>query len=457
MNNVTVVVPVYKDWSTLSKCIEALKMYLSEKHTVMLVNDMGPDWEQLEGNMLSAIKGYGNFIYRKNETNAGFVKTCNRAVMEWDAGNNDILLLNSDTEVTEGFLEEMQKILYLDSKTGVVCPRSNNATFLSVPVNNNGKYVSAEESYQIYQQVRNFLPEWEECWTGVGFAFLIKRQVIREAGLFDEVYGRGYNEENDFCMRIRKQGYQIMKANHAYVFHMGRVSFQDETEELDLRNGSVLLKRYPYYWEKVKEFERKVDVIDYYADILTDVIYDKRRVLIVLLRDMDRGKLAEMITQCRDSETLRRCDYQIVASKNNVKAIRRQFKGTVVCSRLENIKGTFHIAYGLSEPDEGERLVLDRHSPITAVVEDFTGLDIEDDVGRLMELRDSDVCGLREKWQSNLKKEEAGRDRGMGREKRIRKVKDYLYRNHIWTYILWRGMKKRLVLGRGKRGNTTPV
>ena len=347
----------------------------------------------------------------------------------------------------------MQKILYLDSKTGVVCPRSNNATFLSVPVNNNGKYVSAEESYQIYQQVRDFLPKAEECWTGVGFAFLIKRQVIREAGLFDEIYGRGYNEENDFCMRIREQGYRIMKANHAYVFHMGRVSFQDETEELDLRNGSVLLKRYPYYWEKAKEFEQKADVIDYFADILTDVIYDRRRVLVVLLKDMDRRGLAEVIAQCQDSDTLRQCDYQIAASKNNVKAIRRKFKRRVVCNRLENLKGTFHIAYGLSEPDEGERLLLDRHSLIMAVVEDFTDLNIEEDVRRLVGLRDSDVHSLREKWQSNLKKEETGRGRDMGREKGIRKVKDYLYRNHIWTYILWRGMKKKLVLGRGKRRN----
>ena len=45
MNRVTVVIPVYKDWNTLAKCIESLKRYLDAKNEVILVNDMGAEWE----------------------------------------------------------------------------------------------------------------------------------------------------------------------------------------------------------------------------------------------------------------------------------------------------------------------------------------------------------------------------------------------------------------------------
>lgn len=134
MRNVTVVVPVYKDWSTLKLCIDSLKEWVQGSHQVFFINDMGPEWEDLEKRIRSAIKGLDHFHYFKNDSNLGFVKTCNRAALELDQTGNDILLLNSDTKVTEGFLEEMSRVLYLAEKHGVVCPRSNNATLLTVPV-----------------------------------------------------------------------------------------------------------------------------------------------------------------------------------------------------------------------------------------------------------------------------------------------------------------------------------
>ena len=132
MNKTTIVVPVYKDWSTLSSCIESLKKYVPSGNSVLLINDCGQEWEELEHNILSAIADCPNFTYAKNEENLGFVKTCNHSLELADPAT-DILLLNSDTAVTEGFLTEMQEVLYADERHGAVCPRSNNATLLTMP------------------------------------------------------------------------------------------------------------------------------------------------------------------------------------------------------------------------------------------------------------------------------------------------------------------------------------
>ena len=113
MNKTTIVVPVYKDWSTLGSCIESLKKYVPSGNSVLLINDCGPEWEELEHNILSAIADCPNFTYAKNEENLGFVKTCNHSLELADPAT-DILLLNSDTAVTEGFLTEMQEVLYAD-------------------------------------------------------------------------------------------------------------------------------------------------------------------------------------------------------------------------------------------------------------------------------------------------------------------------------------------------------
>lgn len=78
--HITVVVPVYGDWSTLKICIKSLQKHLPSSHRVLLINDCGPEADLIESNILSAIKGYENFGYERNSINLGFVKTCNRAV-----------------------------------------------------------------------------------------------------------------------------------------------------------------------------------------------------------------------------------------------------------------------------------------------------------------------------------------------------------------------------------------
>lgn len=435
MNSVTVVIPVYKDWNTLSNCIESLKKYLHENNKVMLINDMGDEWEELEIHIMEAIFGFDNYVYRKNRYNVGFVETCNKAVLEWDTSENDILLLNSDTEVTEGFLEEMQRILYMDDKTGIVCPRSNNATFLSVPVQSNGIQVTPRDSYKIYQQIKEFLPEKEECWTGVGFAFLIKRKIIQEIGLFDKVFGKGYNEENDFCMRARERGYRIMKANRSYVFHMGRVSFQKEADELELKNSSILLRKYPDYWEKAEEFKQKIDVVDYYADILTDVIYEKKRILIALLDDMETDDLKKIIRQCECNRELNKYNYEIVVSKNNRRKVKR-FCGKKDIFYPGNLKGTYHIAYSLSELDMDKKMLLRRYSPVTVITENIQNLKIDRDAEQLRHFDGFWVDDLRREWKEGL-----NRVKENHRGTWIKGVKKYLYIHHIWMFILWNRMR----------------
>lgn len=281
---VTIVIPVYKDWSTLKPCISSLKSCVSDRNKVLLINDMGPDWEKIENNILSEIEGYENFQYFRNDKNLGFVKTCNRAVFELDHSENDILLLNSDTEVTPGFLEEMQSVLYAAEKHGVVCPRSNNATLLTIPVKNElNRNITASESYSVYLQIKDSLPKQQVMPTGVGFAFLIKRELIKQYGLFDEIYSPGYNEENDFCMRINQYGFNVLMANRAYVFHHESRSFGEKKHKLDEEHARILSKRYPYYWNRVDlYFSAQMSVVDYYADLLSDEIYPKKRILISL-------------------------------------------------------------------------------------------------------------------------------------------------------------------------------
>lgn len=361
MHTVTIVIPVYKDWKSLKLCLDSLIKYLDNRHQVLIVNDNGPDADVLESKITDCITGYDNFKYYRNSQNIGFVKTCNRAVYELDKTENDIFLLNSDTQVTPGFLDEMLECLYQFESCGVVCPRSNNATFLTIPVKNNiNRTFSAEESYSIFCQLKETLPKCTVLLTGVGFAFLIKRSLLKEEYLFDEVFGLGYNEENDFCMRIRKKGYITLMANHAYVYHMEGVSFGKQKEKMELVNSSILLKRYPDYWKLAALYEKEFrSPVDYFADLLAEGIYPKKRIIFSIydIKDKKRQEWALEIYDRFSIEYKNKFDCFLLVNKKQIKNISNRTNFLIVDIE-KNIVPTFHVAYVLSEVSSVEHAVI---------------------------------------------------------------------------------------------------
>ena len=184
-----------------------------------------------------------------NPDNIGFVRTMNRAVAEAVSRGMDLLLLNSDTVLEPGALTAMARCLTLDHMIGFVNPRSNNATIATLPVR-----VAADATPAAFlAAARNLaerLPQLSYIPTAIGFCLLIRWSVLAEFGGFDEIYGRGYNEENDLVMRAGRCGYRAVMANDAFVWHEGETSFA--TSEMDRSvwepaNRAILDARYPEY------------------------------------------------------------------------------------------------------------------------------------------------------------------------------------------------------------------
>lgn len=256
-NNVTIIVPVYGDWPSLKECIESLIQNTNSAiHKVMLVNDCGPEADTIEKNIKRAIKGHDNFEYHRNKKNLGFVGNCNNAVMKLDTTDNDIVLLNSDTKTTKGFLDEMTAVLCSDDRIATVSPRSNNATICTFPlraIKEGG--IEADQSRALFNKYSAKLPRLNEMPTGHGFCILIRRSVIKKYGLFDTTFGKGYGEEVDFCRRVKKQDWKCVLANRAYVFHLEARSFSMETKKKLIENSrKIIEQRYPEYKAEVTQY-----------------------------------------------------------------------------------------------------------------------------------------------------------------------------------------------------------
>lgn len=263
MKNISIIVPVYGDWESLNENIKHLKKYVPyfSNWEVLFVNDCGPEADTLEVKIKESISSKKNFYYYRNEHNLGFVQNCNNAVLKLCNQNNDIVLLNSDALITRKALQNMQKVLYARDDIGAVCPRSNSATIFSVPMKPEaGKSYSMEDSHRIFKKIKGKLPQYYISPIAHGFCMMIRREVIDKYGLFDEVYGKGYGEENDFCMRIRREGWVCAVSNRSYVFHYKARSFTEETRTAQVeKNEKILDQRYPEYRQLVREYVENID------------------------------------------------------------------------------------------------------------------------------------------------------------------------------------------------------
>lgn len=250
---VTVIIPVYRGYDdTLAAIHSVLKNKQKSHFDLLVVNDCGPEPELTE--KLRDLARLNLFVYVENDNNMGFVRTVNKALKL--RPGNDVVLLNADAVVYGDWLDRILAHADADPTVATITPFSNNASICGYPLAPEGNFLALECSFEEldrYAAICNrggssVLP------TGVGFCFYMRRRVVDEIGDFDIVFGRGYGEENDFCMRALKAGYKNLLAHDVVVYHSGEVSF-DEFRAEEYGPGQLALwRKHPDYTRRVKAF-----------------------------------------------------------------------------------------------------------------------------------------------------------------------------------------------------------
>jgi hypothetical protein len=83
----------------------------------------------------------------------------------------------------------------------------------------------------------------------------VSRAAWRKIGGFDaRVFGKGYGEENDFCLRALDAGFRNLQALDVFVFHKGAVSFGESAGRAQQLNYERLLARHPGYRARLRAF-----------------------------------------------------------------------------------------------------------------------------------------------------------------------------------------------------------
>jgi len=214
---IDIIIPVFNQLEYTQKCIKSVQKN-TKNYNLIIINNGSTDGTS---KYLEELNRLPEIIIIDSDTNQGFVVATNQGLK---VSKNDVVLLNNDTEVSEGWLD-MLKESAENTEVGAVGPLS-----------------SAIDQEQ-------YFGHYKEKWTGEYLAFfccLIKREVINKIGLLDENIEIGMGDDNDYCTRIKKEGYKLCLNTSIIVTHHHRTTIKTipNMEQIAKKNIEYLNTKY---------------------------------------------------------------------------------------------------------------------------------------------------------------------------------------------------------------------
>jgi len=205
------------------QCIESIRSTTPESARDIVVIDNASQDGSIEW-----LRKQSDILLIENSKNVGFPAGCNQGIKA-SAPDSDIFLLNNDTIVTPNSLFWLRMGLYENDTVGSTGCVSNYVAN-SQQIDRNWSSVEEILAFADSNNVPMAYP-YEEKLCLVGFALLIKRTVVNEIGLLDEIFTPGNCEDVDYGLRVLKAGYHNILCKNSFILHFGSKSFRKDDKK----------------------------------------------------------------------------------------------------------------------------------------------------------------------------------------------------------------------------------
>ena len=192
-----------------------------------------------------------------NDHNLGFA-AANNVGLRLAAQSDYVVLLNDDVIVTRGWLDVFVRHLR-DPQIGLIGPVTNYI----------GNEACIKVSYADPTGIDAFAYQYTRTHQGMLFdipvlamyCLALRRDILEQVGLLDEIYAIGMFEDDDYAMRVRKKGYRVICAEDVFIHHFGSVSFKrladDEYQRLFNTNRERFERKWGVIWSPHASRSRK--------------------------------------------------------------------------------------------------------------------------------------------------------------------------------------------------------
>ncbi|OKP87115.1 glycosyl transferase family 2 [Paenibacillus sp. P3E] len=220
---VSIIIPVYNQWNYTYSCLASILQHTTGvSYEIIIADDMSTD------ETVNIAEYVENITVARDGVNRGFLLNCNNAAKL--ARGEYIFFLNNDTNVQTEWLSSLVELAESDQRIGMV---GSKLVYPDGRLQEAGGIIWNDASGWNYGRLDDpEKPEYnyvKEVDYISGAAILVRSNIWRELGGFDERYVPAYFEDSDLAFEVRRLGYKVVLQPKSIVVHFEGVSHGTDT------------------------------------------------------------------------------------------------------------------------------------------------------------------------------------------------------------------------------------
>jgi GT2 family glycosyltransferase len=225
--DVSIIIPVFNQFHFTQACLASLQEHQgAERFEVVVVDDCSTDAT------VEAVPQLPGVVYLRNETNSGFIASCNRGAEK--ARGKYFVFLNNDTLVKPSWLTALLDTFAEEPRAGIV---GSKLLYPDGRLQEAGGIIWRDASGWNYGKFDDpgkpeysYLREVDYCSAA---ALMVPKALFESVGGFDSRYAPGYYEDTDLAFKVRQAGYKVLYQPLSEVIH-----YEGATGGRDLSTGA---------------------------------------------------------------------------------------------------------------------------------------------------------------------------------------------------------------------------
>jgi GT2 family glycosyltransferase len=222
---VSIVVLAYNHLDYTKLCIESLYRYTSHIDFELITINNGSTDQTKE--YFEALPHQKKISFAEN---IGVDKAINQGFRI--AEGKYTVNVSNDLVLTTNWLDNLLICAESDEKIGMVVPASSyssNCQQLDLGYKNLAEMQEMAKAHNVSSPLK-----WEERLRLITYTCLIRTNLQKEFGGFDEDFNPGGFDDDALCFKVRRAGYKLILAMDTFVHHFGSVTFQVEYAKNDI-------------------------------------------------------------------------------------------------------------------------------------------------------------------------------------------------------------------------------